>query len=77
MFDDELSNGHLISCSEDVLVFLFSWKNQPGVRIVETIKLRLPNVKHRIWQRFEGDQLESVTVIQERRAEGEKPTEWT
>ena len=74
--DDDSFTGHLFAPTHDVLIFQYAWKNQPNVRIVETLTLRPPDAKFRLWQRFDGEALESITVIQERRSPDETPEPW-
>ncbi len=76
VFDDACFSGHLFAATDDVLIFEYGWKSQPGVRIVETITVRPPDAKFRLWQRFDGETLESITVIQEKRSPDETPEEW-
>ena len=76
VFDDERFAGHLFAATEDVLIFQYSWKSQPDVHIVETITVRPPDAKFRIWQRFDGEALESITVIRETRSPDETPVKW-
>lgn len=76
VFDDERFAGHLYAPKADLLIFEYGWKDQPRVLIVETLTLRLPDRKFRLWQRFDGVDLESVTVIRERRVPDETPKPW-
>ena len=76
VFDDAYFAGRLSAATEDVLIFRYSWKSQPEVRIVETITVRPPDAKFRVWQRFDGEALESITVIRERRSPDETPEKW-
>ncbi len=75
VIDDEKLAGHMYAPKADLLVFEYGWKDQPRVLIVETLTLRLPDRKFRLWQRYEGTTLESVTVIRERRLD-EPPERW-
>lgn len=74
--DDEKLAGHLYAPKADQLIFEFGWKDEPRVLIVETQTLRLPDRKFRLWQRFDGTDLESITVIRERRVPDETPERW-
>ncbi len=76
VFDDDRFAGHLYSPKADLLVFEYGWKDEPRVLIVETLTLRLPDRKFRLWQRFDGMDLESVTVIREHRVPDETPEPW-
>ncbi len=76
VFDDEKFAGRLYAPKADLLIFEYGWKDQPRVLIVETLTLRLPDRKFRLWQRFDGADLESVTVIREQRLMDETPEPW-
>ncbi len=76
VIDDEKLAGHLYAPKADLLIFEYGWKDQPRVLIVETLTLRLPDKKFRLWQRFAGTTLESVTVIREQRVPDETPERW-
>ncbi len=76
VIDDDKIAGHLYAPKADLLIFEYGWKDQPREMIVETLTLRLPDRKYRLWQRFDGTDLESVTVIRERRIPDETPEPW-
>ncbi len=76
VFDDEKFAGRLYAPKADLMIFEYGWKDEPRVLIVETVTLRLPDRKFRLWQRFDGTDLESVTVIREQRVPDEMPEPW-
>ena len=76
VFDDPEFEGESFVVGEDILVFPYRWKKRPQERVVETIVFSSPERRARLWQTFEGEELRRITVIVERRIQGE-PEVWT
>ena len=77
VFDDDRFQGRLDHVSNDILVFVYRWKDRPGEHVAETITLALPEKKTRVWQGFVDGELQTITVVRERRVPDVTPEPWT
>jgi catechol 2,3-dioxygenase-like lactoylglutathione lyase family enzyme len=70
IFDDPHFHGESFVL-DNIIVFPYYWKDRPHYRIVETIVFADHDRRSRLWQTLDNGELVKVTVIIERRIEGE------
>lgn len=75
VFDDARLQGEAFGVTDEIGVFAYYWKDNPRVRVVETIVCDAARHKARVWQTFEDGALTRVTIIVERRV-AEEPAIW-
>jgi hypothetical protein len=59
-----------------MLVFPYTWKDKPHLKVLELIYIVNDNYRTRTWQSFENDKLVKTTLIEENRVPGGNVAIW-
>ncbi|WP_165821297.1 hypothetical protein [Nocardioides gansuensis] len=67
--------GETSRVGSEAVIFSFGWRARPDERIIEITR---PDgaYRSRVWQHFVGGELRKLTIIEERRVQGEEPVRW-
>jgi hypothetical protein len=59
-----------------MLIFPYTWKDKPHLKVLELIYIVNENYRTRTWQSFEHEKLVKTTLIEENRVPGGSVAIW-
>ena len=76
LFDDANFLGQTTVVNSQMLVFPYTWKDKPHLKVLELIYIVNDNYRTRTWQSFEHEKLVKTTLIEENRVPGGNVAIW-